>query len=116
MIFSVSCSILARMKPVKQAEPSGKIIALVASTIGLALVWTIVWAHLPSREELLSKEPNLGAPAPPPVPELDLTIPGVPSVRPGREPGRTGRPTATNASGGNVVPREVPAKNASKAR
>jgi len=104
------------MKTEKQAEPSGKFTAIVASTIGLALVWTIVWAHLPSREELLSEEPNLGAPAPPPVPELDLTIPGVPSVRPGREPGRTGGSAVSSVSGGSIVPRKAPAKNASNAR
>ena len=78
------------MKSQKQAEPQGKLTAIVVSTVGLALVWTIVWAHLPSREELLSERPNLGAPAPPPVPELDLTIPGVPSVPPGREHRRMG--------------------------
>jgi len=109
VIFSAVCSILARMKTEKQAEPSGKFTAIVASTIGLALVWTIVWAHLPSREELLSEEPNLGAPAPPPVPELDLTIPGVPSVRPGGS-------AVSNVSGGSIVPRKAPAKNASNAR
>ena len=84
------------MKSVTQAESPGKLTAIMASAVGLVLVWTIVWAHLPSREELLSQQPNLGAPAPPPVPELDLTIPGVPSVPPGREPGRLGRHAGSN--------------------
>lgn len=48
--------------------------------VGLLLVWGVVWANLPAKEELLS-----GPPVPPsgnthPVePELDLSIPGVPS-------------------------------------
>lgn len=70
----------------RQPEPSGKAIASLASLVGLALVWSVVWANLPSREELLSDQPQLRSPAVPPVPELDLTIPGVSSARTSPEP------------------------------
>lgn len=92
VIFAAPCFILGRMKTTQQPEPPGKFTASLASIVGLALVWSVVWANLPSREELLSEQPNLGTPAPPPVPELDLTIPGVPPVRPAGELGRTGGP------------------------
>lgn len=61
-------------------ERSGKFTAGVASVAGLVLVWGIVWANLPSKEELLSaRSPDQPSAKPPAVPELDLTIPGVPS-------------------------------------
>lgn len=62
--------------------------ANLASLIGLALVWSVVWANLPSWEELLSEQPVVHSPAV--VPELDLTIPGVPVSRSAGEPNRTG--------------------------
>lgn len=59
------------------SSPSGSLTAAAVSVAGLALVWGLVWAHLPSKEELLSDVPQVH-PASPPVPaELDLTIPGV---------------------------------------
>ncbi|MCP9465026.1 MAG: hypothetical protein NNA25_09555 [Nitrospira sp.] len=63
------------MKRKRQAQPSGKTVANLASLIGLLVVWTVVWANLPSREELLAEHP----PDTPPtaMTELDLTIPGV---------------------------------------
>ncbi|MCP9470339.1 MAG: hypothetical protein NNA31_10115 [Nitrospira sp.] len=59
-----------------------------ASLIGLALVWSVVWANLPSWEELLSEQPVVHSPAV--VPELDLTIPGVTAPRSTGEPDRVG--------------------------
>lgn len=73
----------------------------VASLIGLALVWSIVWANLPSRESLLSEQPAI--PAAPAVPELDLSIPGVPAKPPGA-------PAVPTTTGGFSVPREIRAK------
>lgn len=98
------------MKPAKQPEPPGKLTAILASIVGLVLVWTVVWANLPSREELLSEQPNLGAPVPPPVPELDLTIPGVPPVRPAGEPGLTSGSAESKTSGGIADPYDTQAK------
>lgn len=77
VIFSLPCFILGGMGRAEKQAPSGKALAGVASLIGLALVWSIVWANLPSREELLSEQPAI--PAVPAVLELDLSIPGVPA-------------------------------------
>ncbi|MCA1957807.1 MAG: hypothetical protein LDL14_04665 [Nitrospira sp.] len=62
--------------------------ANLASFIGLALVWSVVWANLPSWEELLSEQPVVHSPAA--VPELDLTIPGVTASHTAGEPHRVG--------------------------
>lgn len=63
-----------------QPTRSGAFTAAAVSVASLALVWGLVWANLPSKEELLSETapPRRAAAAPPPA-ELDLTIPGVPS-------------------------------------
>jgi len=102
------------MKSAKQVEPSGKSTAILVSVVGLALVWTVIWAHLPSREALLAEQPNLGAPAPPPVPELDLTIPGVPSLRPGQESGHTGGRKVSNTSGRGAASATIESKTFQK--
>jgi hypothetical protein len=82
-------------------DHSGKVTASLVSVVGLVLVWGIVWANLPSREELLSAQPKPHIAAPPAVPELDLTIPGVPANRPAGTdyPGGAGESTATGTSG-----------------
>jgi hypothetical protein len=67
------------MRTVHKQEMSGKVTASVASIIGLVLVWTIVWANLPSKDELRSAQLEPPVSAAPVVPELDLTIPGVPA-------------------------------------
>jgi hypothetical protein len=59
-------------------ESAGKGLARAVSVIGLALVWVIVWANLPSRNEWFSQQSK----PPVPAPELDLTIPGVSSIFP----------------------------------
>jgi hypothetical protein len=101
VIFLAPCFILGEMKREEKQAPSGKTMASVASLIGLALVWSIVWANLPSREELLSEQPSI--PAAPAVPELDLSIPGVPATPPGP-------PAGSTTTGGFSVPREIRAK------
>lgn len=60
------------MKSAGNQEPSGKGTSGIVSVVGLALVWGIVWANLPSRDELFSAQPST-----PVVQELDLTIPGI---------------------------------------
>lgn len=57
---------------------SGKGMARAVSVIGLALVWGLIWANLPSQDDLLSAYMKPALAVPPAVPELDLTIPGVP--------------------------------------
>jgi hypothetical protein len=101
VIFSLPCFILGDMGRAEKQAPSGKAMAGVASLIGLALVWSIVWANLPSREELLLEQPAI--PAAPAVPELDLSIPGVPAKPPGA-------PAVSTTTGGFSVPREIRAK------
>jgi hypothetical protein len=101
VIFAAPCFILIGMKTAKKQEPSGKALAGLASLVGLALVWSIVWANLPSREELLSAQPPVTAA--PAVTELDLSIPGVSAKSPGA-------PAASNTTGAFSVPREIRAK------
>ncbi len=93
-----------------QPEPRGKLTAILASMVGLVLVWTVVWANLPSREKLLSEQPYLGDSVPPPVPELDLTIPGVSPVRQAGEAGLTSRPAESKPSGAVAAPDDTQAK------
>jgi hypothetical protein len=97
-------------KPREHAS-SGKSLATLASVVGLALVWSVVWANLPSWDELQSAQPRV--PAAPAVPELDLTIPGVPS-RPPHVPSRldgarksTAGVTASGTVGGNFMSRTM---------
>lgn len=97
-------------KPREQAS-SGKSLATLASVVGLALVWSVVWANLPSWDELRSTQPRV--PAPPAVPELDLTIPGVPAHTfhpPSRLDGEgkgMARVTNSKTAGGDVVSRTM---------
>lgn len=97
-------------KPREQAS-SGKSLATLASVVGLALVWSVVWANLPSWDELRSSQPRV--PALPAVPELDLTIPGVPA-HPIHTPSRSdgegkgmARVTNSKTAGGDVVSRTM---------
>ncbi|HMS84027.1 MAG TPA: hypothetical protein PKD12_10280 [Nitrospira sp.] len=66
------------MRQPTPTEQSAKTIASLVTGGGLILVWMIVWANFPSKDELLSAR---SAPLPVEVShshELDLTIPGVP--------------------------------------
>jgi hypothetical protein len=70
------------MKSRTQQASSGKLTASVVSIVGLCLVWGMVWANLPSKNELLSSQPHSAVGSKSPVvPELDLAIPGIPSGR-----------------------------------
>lgn len=70
------------MKTTNKQEPSGKVTASLVSVVGLVLVWGMVWANLPSKDELLSAQSQQRVAVVPVIPELDLTIPGVPTTRP----------------------------------
>lgn len=53
------------------------------SVVGLLLVWGLVWANLPSKDELLGGQPHDAVhEQTPQIPELDLSIPGVPARSP----------------------------------
>jgi len=77
------------MKTTDKQELSGKVTASLVSVFGLVIVWGIVWANLPSKDELLSAQQPLGA-VPPVVQELDLTIPGVSTAQPAGVPNHEG--------------------------
>lgn len=90
------------MKTAKKQEPSGKAIASLASVVGLILVWGIVWANLPSKSELLSAQPPVRDAVAPAVTELDLTIPGVPTINQAGARNSTGasQPMGSGGRGG----------------
>jgi len=77
MIFPRRYFILIVMKPASTEERFGNLITNSISVAGLLLVWTIIWANLPSKEELFSAQPTSSTADVQRVPELDLTIPGV---------------------------------------
>lgn len=91
------------MKTINQQEPSGKGIASVVSVVGLVLVWGIVWANLPSKDELLSAQSKEHVVAPPVPPELDLTIPGVPPAPLSNSSSHKGTEEAATVSSPNEV-------------
>lgn len=97
---------------------SGKVPASLASVLGLILVWGIVWANLPSKDELWSAQSPVHNAVTPVAPELDLTIPGVSGSNPSgaTQPDGTSRPMDSGGSrpsstiGGFSVPTEVRAR------
>jgi hypothetical protein len=106
------------MKTTNKQESSGKVTASLVSVVGLVLVWSIVWANLPSKEELLSAQLQPRAEVSPVVPELDLTIPGVsPNQPPGtssgegaERPAGSGEPPTSGTVGGSSVPSDARAR------
>jgi hypothetical protein len=75
------------MKSPEKQESSGKGTARIVSVVGLILVWGIVWANLPSKDELWSAQLSSGVAAKrPAVEKLDLTIPGLPAAPPSNAP------------------------------
>ena len=106
------------MKTTSRQKASGKVPASLASVLGLISVWGIVWANLPSKHELWSAQSPARNAVTPLVPELDLTIPGVPvgnqSDAPHPEgasqPIGTGGSRASSTIGGFSVPSEVRAR------
>ncbi|TKB70890.1 MAG: hypothetical protein E8D52_02010 [Nitrospira sp.] len=65
------------MKPTSTQERFGNAITNSISVAGLVLVWAIIWANVPSKEELFSAPSALPIADAPRVLDLDLTIPGV---------------------------------------
>ena len=106
------------MKTTKEPERSGRAIGIGVSIVGLALIWSVVWANLPSKQELLSANPKENGSVAPAAPELDLTIPGVsPHQRSdeSRQPGAamadsSGEPAAAETTGAFSVPSDVRAR------
>jgi hypothetical protein len=77
MIFPPRYFILTMMKTAGTEERFGSAITRSISVAGLVLIWTIIWANFPSKEELFSAPSASSMADAQRVPELDLTIPGV---------------------------------------
>lgn len=97
------------MKASKAPEPSGKVTAGLVSVSGLILVWTIVWANLPSQDEWMSAQSLSPIAHPPDAPELDLTIPGSP-IRLRDQSVGAGEPVSPEIVGGLSVPSDSRAR------
>lgn len=93
------------MKTTKAPERSAKPITILVTVGGLSLVWAIVWANLPSKEELLSAQSTSPTVKIPGQPALDLTIPGVSSQTTANSIGAEDTASVTTL-GGLSVPRD----------
>lgn len=82
---------------------------------GLILVWTIVWANFPSKEELLSAQSGTSSVEASQVPALDLTIPGV-SSQPATNAAGAGEAASVTTLGGLSVPRDSRARQISEVK
>ena len=59
---------------------SSRLTAILVTIVGLGLVWGLVWANMPSKDQLhASGVSSRSMKATPPTPSLDLSIPGVPA-------------------------------------
>ncbi len=96
---------LTSMRTTGTNDQSGKATTSLVTVIGLILVWTIVWANLPSKDELLSAQPASSPVEATRVPELDLTIPGV-STQPNESSAGNGGAGSVTTLGGLSVPLE----------
>lgn len=64
----------------KPSASSNRLAAILVTIGGLGFVWGLVWANMPAKDQFeASTVSSRTMTAPPPVPELDLSIPGVPS-------------------------------------
>ena len=109
MIFPHGYFILIVMKTAGTEARFGKAITNSVSVAGLILVWTIIWANFPSKEELFSAQSTPSITEAQRVPELDLTIPGASSRRLERSAG-TGEATSVTTLGGLSVPSDSRAR------
>jgi hypothetical protein len=103
VIFQHLYSILTSMKATNVTEQSGKTTTSLATVGGLVLVWTIVWANLPPKEEFLSAQSASATDEMPSPPELDLAIPGV-SSQSLQNPAETTETSSVTTIGGLSVP------------
>ena len=59
---------------------SNRLTAILVTIVGLGSVWGLVWANLPANDQFQAVAvSSRTSKLPPPTPELDLSIPGVPS-------------------------------------
>lgn len=91
------------MKTSKASDRSVKPITIVVTVGGLSLVWAIVWANLPSKEELVSPQSRASSVQASRAPVLDLSIPGT-SSRPTTNSVGTGQTAPVTTLGGLSVP------------
>lgn len=63
----------------KPSSSSSRLTAILVTIVGLGLVWGLVWANMPTKDQLhASGVSSRSMKATPPAPALDLSIPGVP--------------------------------------
>lgn len=91
------------MKRTTATERSGKTTTSLATLAGLSVVWTLIWANFPSKEELFSAQSASSIAEAQPVPELDLTIPGVVN-QPAENPAEAADAPSGTTLGGLSVP------------
>lgn len=109
VIFLRLYFILTSMKTNNRQERSGKVLTSLVSVAGLVLVWTIIWANFPTKEELFSAQSTSSIAEAQRVPELDLTIPGV-TRQPAERQAGTGEAGSVTTLGGLSVPRDSRAR------
>jgi len=64
----------------KPSSSSSRLTAILVTIVGLGLVWGLVWANLPAKDQLQASAVSSRAMNPTlPTPALDLSIPGVPA-------------------------------------
>lgn len=64
----------------KLSPSSSRLTAILVTIVGLGFVWGLVWANMPTRDQLHASAVSPQAmKATPPTPTLDLSIPGVPA-------------------------------------
>jgi len=64
----------------KLSPSSSRLTAILVTIVGLGLVWGLVWANMPTKDQLhASGVSSRSMKAIPPGPALDLSIPGVPA-------------------------------------
>ncbi len=93
------------MRTTNTQKQSGKTVTNSISAAGLILIWTIIWANFPSKEELFSVQSASSIVKAQRPPELDLTIPGVTSRSAESQPGASD-PSSVAILGGLSVPHD----------
>ncbi len=92
------------MKTANTEERSGRASTNAISVAGLILVWTIIWANFPSKEELFSAQSAASIAEAQRVPELDLTIPVGTSGQSSERLEGTGEAASVTIRGGSAIP------------
>jgi len=104
MIFPRLYFILTVMKTPNTEKRFKKAITNSISVAGLILIWIMIWANFPSKEELFSAQSASSIVEEQRAPELDLTIPGVVGRPAESQEGAADSSAAT--FGGLSVPRD----------